>query len=396
MKRTFLNYIIDIGLIVSFMMSFTTAIIKFPGFLPKIGVNPASVPIYQISVIHDWSGIAMGVLVMVHLVLHWKWIVAMTKRTLPKKAIAIVPVVVIVFVVLLVLFTKSETPQPPVEGEDSLFKPPEESSIFGEVTKTDITMTGKIIIDEVGEFEFNPANVETIRKDIFKEGHFSVFAVLVHLDSQGDIDMDYHFDESADTYVIDSLNDRSDWWYMAHYSGGWSERNVYRMDFYPYKDKMYVRLMRSNKKMIESVYSRFKEEVERKKRSNGRIIIPSVIIKGETIDLRFDNVEVTAHNLRNDVFQEGVITAIDVILSLGDEGRLSYDLQWYSAIGTAEIVKSYWVSRINEDTSHGRCGFVYEAGAFDYQGFRGNHIHIPADFRVIVSPEYVEFFWICL
>ena len=63
---------------------------------------------------------------------------------------------------------------------------------------------------------------------------------------------------------------------------------------------------------------------------------------------------------------------------------------------TAEIVRSYWVSRINADQMHDRCGFVYEAGDLDYLFFRGNHIHIPSDFRPINSPQYVEYFWICI
>ena len=59
-------------------------------------------------------------------------------------------------------------------------------------------------------------------------------------------------------------------------------------------------------------------------------------------------------------------------------------------------MKSYWIEAINDDTSVGRCGFVYEEGSNRYQGFNGNHIHIPSDSRVLNSPEYVEWFWICI
>ena len=59
----------------------------------------------------------------------------------------------------------------------------------------------------------------------------------------------------------------------------------------------------------------------------------------------------------------------------------------------AEIL-NYFVDGINNDISYGTCGFVYESGSerLSY----GNHIHIPSDYRVINSPEYVEWFWICL
>lgn len=393
MKKSVLNYTVDIGLVVTFILSFTTAIIKFPGFLQKIGVNQALFPMYTISVIHDWSGIAMGVLVAAHLVLHWKWLVVMTRKVVTKRMIG---AAVVIFTVLGVILMVNPTPTkfPPVIPEYTIpFTPPEGSTIFGEVRNTEVTLPNTIFIDDIGEFEFDPADIEPVRKDIFKDGYFSVFAVLVHLDNEGKIGMEYHFDTAMDTHVIDSINGNPTWWYTAHYSGGWPEKNVYRMDYYPYKDNMYIRVQHVTNEVRERIHKTFKEEVERKK---DKTVIPLVIIKGIKTDLQIENVEVAAHNLRNDYFQDGVITAMDVVLSLADQGLLSYDLYWYDSIGTADIVRSFWVNRINQDESRGRCGFVYEAGSLQYFGFKGNHIHIPADLRVIMSPEYVEFFWICL
>ncbi len=94
--------------------------------------------------------------------------------------------------------------------------------------------------------------------------------------------------------------------------------------------------------------------------------------------------------------QSLVYFAWTTILSLGEAGKISYDLQWYDSIGSAEVVRSFWVHRINADVSEGRCGFVYEAGAREFAFFRGNHNHIPSDTRAINSPEYVEYFWICI
>ncbi len=59
-------------------------------------------------------------------------------------------------------------------------------------------------------FEFDPTQVETVRPDLFNPGYFSMFDVLVHLDKQGDIELEYHFDESMNTYIIDALNGESD------------------------------------------------------------------------------------------------------------------------------------------------------------------------------------------
>ena len=83
-------------------------------------------------------------------------------------------------------------------------------------------------------------------------------------------------------------------------------------------------------------------------------------------------------------FIENVTTALDVIMSLGDLGQLTYVLKWYDSIGTAETVRSYWVESIDSDSAYARCGFVYESGSirFNYS----NHIHIPTDIRVLNSP----------
>jgi hypothetical protein len=137
--------------------------------------------------------------------------------------------------------------------------------------------------------------------------------------------------------------------------------------------------------------------VRRTQSDNGKIIIPEVIISGINTTQVFENVSVSPHNLRDDYFLEGTITAIDVIQSLSDGGLITHKLNWYESIGSAGIVKDYFVDEINEDKSVGRCGFVYEVGNVVFAGFRGNHIHIPSDIRVLqTTPEYVEYFWICI
>ena len=102
--------------------------------------------------------------------------------------------------------------------------------------------TGAAHIQRIGEFTFDTSQVETLRLDIFQAGHFSLFDILVHLDRQGIIELDYHFDESVDTHVIDAINGQSGWWYGAYYSGGWYESNVFRMDLYPYKNGTRIRV----------------------------------------------------------------------------------------------------------------------------------------------------------
>jgi len=85
LNRTKLNYWIDVGLAISFFICFITGLIKWPGLIKLIGTSAyRTLHFRNISIIHDWSGLIMGLLVIIHLVLHWKWIVAVTKNIIIK------------------------------------------------------------------------------------------------------------------------------------------------------------------------------------------------------------------------------------------------------------------------------------------------------------------------
>ena len=283
-------------------------------------------------------------------------------------------------------------------SEESRKEQKEQSNtITGDVSQTKALLEGNIRIAGIGEYIFNPLDIRSIREDLFKDGYFSVFDILLHLDDVDAINMDYSFDDELNTFVIHTIDEIEGWWYVAYYDGGWPERNVFRMDHHPYKDKMHISIIEASSDELDAYYDVFRQEIARKNSAKGNIIIPEVILRGPSLgDLVFENVHIRAHDLRNDMFQEGTITAIDAILTLGEEGLINYELFWYESIGTAEIVKNYWVNGINADKSAGRCGFVYEEGSMAFYRFRGNHIHIPSDIRIINSPEYLEYFWICI
>ncbi|MFW6115458.1 MAG: hypothetical protein ACOC7Y_00190 [Chloroflexota bacterium] len=256
---------------------------------------------------------------------------------------------------------------------------------------------GEIHIGDIGTFIFDAGRVETVRPDIFRPGHFSLFDILVHLSMAGDIALDYHFDAAVDTHVIDALDGERGWWYSAHYSAGWFEPNVFRMDLYPYKNNTVVRLDPGREDRIAGVHDSFRKEVQRLAANGGRVIIPELAIRAPGGRVTFQDVVVTPHDLRSDVLQPGVVTALDAIISLAEMGQISnLALTWYERIAGADPVDSYWVEHINDDAAGGGCGFVYESGPREFAGFSGTHIHIPADVRVTVSPEYALWFWICL
>jgi hypothetical protein len=243
-------------------------------------------------------------------------------------------------------------------------------------------------------YGFNSENIETMRPDIFKPGAFSMFDVLVYVAEKANLRLEYHLNDTMNTYFIDSLNGTGNWWYMAWYSGGWPESNVYRMDHYHWKPGTTLQMYHPYSLFIGRAYKAFRLEVERRQTNNGSIVVPIVKIQGRGAYYEFTEVNVTPHNLRSDIFQNGTITAIDAIMSLGDLGLLTYQIQWYDSLGSASVVRNYWVEAINHHVASGTCGFVYESGDDDIGP--GNHIHLPSDSRVLNSPEYVEWFWICL
>jgi hypothetical protein len=238
--------------------------------------------------------------------------------------------------------------------------------------------------------------VDTVRPDIFKPGSFSMFDILVNLAERGLIELQYHYNESMNTHVVDLLDGESDWWYEVTFSGGWRERNAYRMDHYPWKERTHLVFYQEDSSFINKVYAEFQEEIARTIEDGGQTVIPQVFISGPGVEVYALDLVVTSHNLRNETFQDGVITAIDVIMTLADQGLLEYELQWYDSIGDADVVRSYWVEAIDGQRSYGTCGWVYESGSWKFSGFFGNHIHLPSDVRALNSPEYVEWFWICI
>jgi len=85
MNRTKLNYWVDVGLAISFFTCFYTGLVKWPGLIKVIGVSAyKTLSFSNISRVHDMSGLIMGLLVIIHLALHWKWIVVVTKSFFKK------------------------------------------------------------------------------------------------------------------------------------------------------------------------------------------------------------------------------------------------------------------------------------------------------------------------
>lgn len=72
-------HFIDVLMLAAFILLFSTGIIKFPRLLPTLGIGYGSLPMSQISLVHDYAGVSLGILIIVHFLLHWRWMWGMTK-----------------------------------------------------------------------------------------------------------------------------------------------------------------------------------------------------------------------------------------------------------------------------------------------------------------------------
>jgi hypothetical protein len=68
-KKILFNYIINIALLIVGISLVSTGIIKYPGLLNYFGSDFTNIPFYEVSLIHDWSGVAVIFLSIIHLIL---------------------------------------------------------------------------------------------------------------------------------------------------------------------------------------------------------------------------------------------------------------------------------------------------------------------------------------
>lgn len=85
MEKTNLRYIVDLGLAVFFIGVAVTGIMKWSPVRSALGLVWGTPLMTNISLIHDYSGIAMTLLVLVHLFLNRKWIICETKNLFKNK-----------------------------------------------------------------------------------------------------------------------------------------------------------------------------------------------------------------------------------------------------------------------------------------------------------------------
>lgn len=74
LKKNFyvMTYSINLIMIPVFLICLVTGILMFPGFLELVGIRPRNFPMDTVVFLHDWTGLALGAGILLHLILHFK------------------------------------------------------------------------------------------------------------------------------------------------------------------------------------------------------------------------------------------------------------------------------------------------------------------------------------
>jgi len=88
MKKATRNYIVDILIGIAFLISALTALVflvptTWIDFGSSVTPTFLGLNFGTWQDLHKWGGLAMMAGVVLHLLLHWKWIINMTKNILP-------------------------------------------------------------------------------------------------------------------------------------------------------------------------------------------------------------------------------------------------------------------------------------------------------------------------
>ncbi len=288
---------------------------------------------------------------------------------------------------------------------------------------------GSAVVIRGNTYAFDPSaySISTTRPDMFAEGYFSLFDVLLAVAKRNGHSLSWHWDASCQTHFIDSVDGvAGNFWYHFSYDAGSGtatelrNRRQIRWDELLYQPGAWVQLVMGEN--LDELRAEFREEIEREQQYGHRI--PQVQININPGDFQgnppeshrisvtrnYRDVQVAAHNLRASggdtlyraPFRPGVVTAIDVLLSLRDQGELDVVGNAYFTHLAGKVMESFRVRSIGipgVGLAHasGRQGFVYTTGngtptRLANDADRKQHVH--ADIHVIHAPDFALWRWI--
>lgn len=81
-NKTIINYILNWSIFLIGLLNFVTGIMRFSRILSFIVIRIGPMDTNLLNTIHRWSGLAAGILILVHIILHWRWIASISKKYL--------------------------------------------------------------------------------------------------------------------------------------------------------------------------------------------------------------------------------------------------------------------------------------------------------------------------
>ncbi|MBY6106381.1 hypothetical protein KUW19_07715 [Ferrimonas balearica] len=233
-----------------------------------------------------------------------------------------------------------------------------------------------------------------LRKDIFAPGQFSVMDMLVYLgDTREDLDVKLlDFDEKTGTYPFlvsydynrdgkfdiqdGELNfENPDWYVSFIYTDGIWKRGpgsaqqepIYqRLDEFVLRNDMFIRVRPFSPELTERRTENLRQEVERLNQNGGKTVVSElrlIMEEGAEPIVVAKDFEVKPHNLRPDLFQPGVITVIDALMSAEEQGLIDAEFTYWPTLHTKANIHSYAISSINGIRTDGMKGWSYKSGA---------------------------------
>ncbi|MBF0370580.1 MAG: hypothetical protein HQL52_14095 [Magnetococcales bacterium] len=276
-------------------------------------------------------------------------------------------------------------------------------------------------------FEPEEGAITSVRPDIFAPGYFSMFDALLAVAADNNIEIDYSFSEAHQTHFINTVNGVSgDYWF--HFSYDVQEgiedelimRRANRWDETLWRPGAHVQLVEGED--LDEIKAAYLEEIIRENEQGH--VIPSVDITLDPSEFQgnpegsdrasftkvFTDVLITPHNKRavgsegldSKPFQPGVVTSLDVPLTLEDMGELILTKYVHYTYFADNYIDGYYVVAMgfpDGSITHasGRHGHTYttENGTIDdIPNSAHLTLHITSDAHVIHAPDFSNWIWL--